>query len=345
MPLTETKIKKLPRPSKYPKLHADRDGLYLKHTPAGLKTWVYRTRKGGRWTVRKLGEFPAIPLNVARSKVSQITDQAGHAPLTRDVVDEFWRKRIEPRYRRTNNVRTYANRLTDRFGSLPIDQLTTRALADDLKTYADRAPVAANRCLAFWKLVMRYAIGSGYIQVSPLQETSAVVVGGEEKSRDVTLTDDQIQALWQSDHKHAPLLRALLLTGCRISELQSARVEHLDGDRLHIPDNKSKRPHWVAITPTLRDQFGDWNGYLFEKVSPTAVQSRLRREGTAWRPHDLRRTFASIAAKTQPMHVLTKCLNHSMPGALAVYNRHDYEAERAEAAADIEAYVLGVAHG
>ena len=168
MPLTATRIDRLPKPTKYPKLHADGNGLYLKHTPAGLKTWVYRTRKGGRWSVIKLGEYPTIPLNVARSKLLQLQDSNSHAPLTREVVDEFWRKRIKPRYKNTKSVHTYADRLKDRFGRLPLDQLSTRNLVDDLKQYADRAPVAANRCLAFWKLILRFAIGSGYIKASPL---------------------------------------------------------------------------------------------------------------------------------------------------------------------------------
>ena len=46
--LTETKIKKLPVPDKYPKTYADgRDGLYIKVSTTGRKTWIYRSRKGG----------------------------------------------------------------------------------------------------------------------------------------------------------------------------------------------------------------------------------------------------------------------------------------------------------
>jgi hypothetical protein len=49
--LTRTKISRLTKPDKYPSLHADRDGLYLKHKPTGRKTWVYRSRKGGKKSV------------------------------------------------------------------------------------------------------------------------------------------------------------------------------------------------------------------------------------------------------------------------------------------------------
>ena len=294
--LTITKIKSLPRPQKYPSLHADRDGLYLKYAPSGRKTWVYRSRKGGKWTVQKIGDFPAIKIDVARARVAALLSREFTAPPTRDLVD-------------------------------------------DLNTYAQDAPVAANRCLAFWKLILKFAVESGYIRTSPLNETTAKVIGGEETEREVTLTDEEIISLWESTHDHSALLRGLLLTGCRISELQSARIEQIERNVLHIPNTKSKRPHWVYITPALREQFGDFNGRLFKPVSPTAVQARLRRINSRWRPHDLRRTFATLSARTQPLHVVSKCLNHVLPGMLSVYNQHDYPQEREQTATDVAAYI------
>ena len=337
--LTITKIKNLPRPQKHPSLHADRDGLYLKHAPSGRKTWVYRSRKGGKWTVQKIGDFPAIKIDVARARVAALVNREFTAPPTRDLVDEFWSRRIEKRYKQTKNVKVYAERMKNEFGQKPVDELTTRSLVDNLKVYAKDAPVAANRCLAFWKLIMKFAVESGYIRTSPLNETTAKVIGGEETEREVTLTDEEIVSLWQSTHEHSALLRGLLLTGCRISELQSAHAEQIEGDVLNIPETKSKRPHWVYITPALREQFGDFNGRLFKPVSPTAVQARLRRINSRWRPHDLRRTFATLSARTQPLHVVSKCLNHVLPGMLSIYNQHEYPEERKQTAIDVAAYI------
>jgi len=340
--LTDSQIRKLPKPGKYPSLHADTNGLYLKYATTGRKTWVYRSRKGGQWKVKKIGDYPAIKLNVARAKVAALVNQAFTAPLTNDLVDEFWHARIEKRYKKQKNVRVYANRLKVQFGHIHADELSTRQLIDSLKIYANDAPVAANRCLAFWKLIFRFAKESGYLQTSPISATTAKTVGGEETRRDITLSDDEIAALWASEHLHAPLLRALLLTGCRISELQAASLNDIYGETLHIPDTKSKRPHWVHITPLLQEQLGDFNGKLFQAVSPTAVQARLRRQKSLWRPHDLRRTFATIAAQTQPPYVLSKCLNHVLPGMLSIYNKHDYPLERQQASIDVANYVLKV---
>jgi hypothetical protein len=68
--LTDTQTRKLPKSDKYPSLHADINGLYLKHATTGRKTWVYRSRKGSQWNVKKMGDYPALKLNVARAKVS-----------------------------------------------------------------------------------------------------------------------------------------------------------------------------------------------------------------------------------------------------------------------------------
>jgi integrase len=342
--LTDTKINRFAKPDKYPKLHADRDGLYLKHAPTGRMTWVYRSRKGGKWTVIKIGNFPTLKTATARGKLAQLLDQAQAAPLTKDVVNEYWTQRIERKYKNHKNVSVYAGRLRDEFGNKPIDQLTTRELADSLKNYAKNAPVAANRCLAFWKLIFKFAVGSGYLNTPPLTDTTATDIGGPETKREITLTDDEIAALWRSEHAHAPLLRGLLLTGCRISELQAARNSDIDGDTLHIPITKTKRPHWVHITTELRAQFGDFNGRLFNAVSPTAVQARLRRQKSRWTPHDLRRTFATITAKTQPPQIITKCLNHVLPGMLSIYDQHDYREERQLASRDVAAYIMRVVH-
>lgn len=153
--LTDTKIDRLRKPDKYPKLHADRDGLYLKHSTSGRKTWVYRSRKGGKWTVIKSGNYQTLKTATARGKLVQLLERTQVAPLTREVVNEYWEQRIERKYKNQKNVNVYASRLRDAFGHKPKDQLTTRELADNLKDYAKDAPVAANRCLAFWKLIFK----------------------------------------------------------------------------------------------------------------------------------------------------------------------------------------------
>jgi integrase len=335
MKLTETVLRKLHTPANAELISDDlTSSLYLKLAPSGRKSWQYRTRKGGTWRVVTMGTHPVMTLALARQKALALAgDDIPDAMTFGQLLDVWFEKQIEPRYKVTKNIETYVSRGKDWLSNVQLSALTTKQLVGKLQNYAAVAPVGANRCLSNWKLALDYAVEIGVLTVNPLARTTARTVGGKEVTRSRTLTDDEINALWADTHEHAPLLKALLLTGCRISELQAATVDHLDGDVLRIPDNKSDRPHWVTVTPLLRELFGNYGKHLFDPRSPTAVQSRLKRAGMTWTPHDLRRTFATrLAGAGVAPHVVEKMLNHSMQGVMAIYNRHDYAPERTEAA-------------
>lgn len=332
MPLTETAIRRMPAPQKE-KLIGDERGLYLRCYPSGRRSWLFRTRVGGSWKTRNLGEWPAVSLAEARIKASSLSGKVLPDSVTFGaLLDEWFQRRIEPRYKAIRNIEVYVGKGKRWAGNDRLSQLTAARLVGLLSEYAESSPVAANRCLSNWRLALDYAVERGHIERNPLERTTSRAVGGEEKTRDRTLTDDEIRALWADSHPHGPLLRFLLLTGLRISEAQHARHEHIQDDMLNILENKSDRPHWVYLTKTAREQVTTKTGFLFEQRSNTAVQSRLKRAGAGWTPHDLRRTFATrVAGLGVAPHVVEKLLNHSLGGVLAIYNRHDYEAERIEA--------------
>lgn len=329
MPLTETAIRRMPDPPKE-RLVGDERGLYLRCYPSGRRSWLYRTRVGGSWKTRNLGEWPAVSLAEARVKASALSGKVLPESVTFGaLLDEWYQRRIEPRYRTTKTIEVYISKGKVWAGNDRLAQLTTARLVSLLAKYAQASPVAANRCLSNWKQALGYAVERGYIDRNPLERTTARAVGGEERSRDRTLTDEEIRVLWADTHEHGPLLRFLLLTGLRVSEAQSARLEHLEGDLLHIRQNKSDRPHWVHLPPMALQLIGNHAGYLFAQRSPTGVQARLKRAAVGWTPHDLRRTFATrVAGLGVAPHVVEKLLNHTLGGVLAVYNRHDYAEER-----------------
>ena len=328
-PFSETAIRQTKNPEKET-LWGDQRGLYLRAYPSGRRTWLFRSRVGGGWTTRNLGEWPSVSLAEARVKASSLSGkQLPEAVKFSDLMDEWYRVRIESRYRVTKNIETYVAKAKEWAGNDRLSQLTASRLVGLLRSYAEVSPVAANRCLSNWKLALDYAVERGYLENNPLGRTTSRAVGGEEKSRKRTLTDDEIKALWNDEHEHAPLIRFLLLTGLRISEAQAAQHDHLNGDTLVIKENKSDRPHWVHVTPLARQQITSMDGYLFEQRSPTAIQSRLKRAGMGWTPHDLRRTFATrVAGQGVLPHVVEKLLNHSLGGVMAVYNQHEYPDER-----------------
>lgn len=305
----------------------DGAGLYCRVRPNGTKTFVLRRKRSGNTTKVTLGSFSDMTIAEARSAAGKLSNVIETRKLTfGDTLDEWYTRRIEPRYRVTKNICTYVRLAKEEFGALPLRRLTTAALVRWLQRYAEKKPVAANRCCSTIKMALGYAVECGYLETNPLQAVTVRVIGGEEKSSDRTLTDAEIVALWKAENK---LLRFLLLTGLRISEGQQGRK---DGSKYRMDRTKNGDPHWVHLPALAEAQVEPFN------TSPTAVQAWLRRwcereEVSPFTPHDLRRTFATrLAGLGIAPHIIEKCLNHRMQGVMEIYNRHDYEPERVAAA-------------
>jgi len=89
----------------------------------------------------------------------------------------------------------------------------------------------------------------------------------------------------------------------------------------------SKKPHMGddTLNRAISSMFGREPG---RKVQPPNLMGDLQ----PFSPHDLRRTFRSLAASQGvPGHVAERCLNHKLKGVEGIYDRHDYLEERKEA--------------
>lgn len=324
--LSDRKIRDL-KPGAIDKWLSDGAGLNIRVRPNGTKTWVIRRKRAGKTTTETIGEFPDMNCASAREAFAKRSFLPTTQKLTfGDLLDEWFRRRIEPKYRVTKNIKTYVGRAKAEFGNTALPRLTTPQLVKWLQAYAEKTPVSANRCASNIKLALNYAVECGYIDRNPLQAVTIRVIGGEEKTRERVLTDGEIRTMWAWNKK---ILRFLLLTGLRISEAQHG---HKDGNRFRMDRTKNGDPHWIHL-PALADEQIE----PFAKT-PTGIQAWLKRrcakEGLEpFTPHDLRRTFATRLADTGiAPHIIEKCLNHRMQGVMGIYNRAEYEQERIAAA-------------
>ena len=179
------------------------------------------------------------------------------------------------------------------------------------------------------------AIELGWRDDNPAAVIGARVTGYKYEPITRVLTHDEIRQLWAWTGDNAALLRFLLLTGLRISEAQRGRAE---GPLWRVEKTKNGKPHWVFLSVTARAQ----TSAPFE-VSPTAVQAWVKRRKVGWTPHDLRRTFATLAMDNGVLpHVVEKCLNHSLDGMLRVYAHSEMSEERIAAAKTVERVVLEI---
>jgi integrase len=158
-----------------------------------------------------------------------------------------------------------------------------------------------------------------------------------------------------------PLLKLLLLTGCRLNELAKLHTDEINDDwtTLRLPGQRTKnhRPHDVHLPPLARDLLASVkrikgakfaftttgnspvSGWTKTKRRLDTAMLELAREERGkdakidpWRLHDLRRTCATgMAGIGVAPHVIEACLNH-VSGAKAsvagTYNRERYEPEK-----------------
>ena len=130
----------------------------------------------------------------------------------------------------------------------------------------------------------------------------------EQKPRNRRVHREQLQTFWEALHNlECPLQRDvfkfILLTGCRSSEARCLKVEHIDHLRQAFTFKDTKNGHDLTLPQTsmlsriINDRVtASVDGRLFPLASPKAITKHIERScGLHVSPHDLRRTFASLA--------------------------------------------------
>jgi len=188
-------------------------------------------------------------------------------------------------------------------------------------------------------------------------------------ARDRVLSNSEIACFWaacdKANQPFGPLLKVLLLTGCRLNEVAGMRRSELSDDLATwtIPGHRSKN-HLAHVVPLSKvaqkvleslDAGGDLifsttgntpvSGWSKIKARlDTAMIEKMREDAKAeglnpvkcklppWRFHDLRRTCATGMAEIgiAPC-IIEACLNHisgARAGVAGVYNRAAYAAEK-----------------
>jgi len=213
----------------------------------------------------------------------------------------------------------------------------------DIAQAIDRlgATVAANRALQYIKALFARFVDRGLLEINPAATLRKRV---KETSRDRVLSDLELAAVWEACGREGgwfgEFIRLLILTGMRRGEPLAGRF---DGSCITIDDPKQGRSH-VVVLPRKAVLIA---ARLFAKR--VRVRKRLgwgkrwarllwlaSLEGAGITIHDLRRTWATIAAAegVDPL-IVELCLGHVPAGVLgrvgAIYNRHSYRDRCAKA--------------
>jgi integrase len=258
-----------------------------------------------------------------------------------------------------------------------IQGVTKRDVIALLDGVNDRgSPIMANRVLSAVRKLFNWALARDVIQASPC---TLVTPPAPERSRDRVLSDNEIRLVWNAADgdgwPFGPLVKLLVLTGQRLSEVGGMRWEEVDlANKLWtLPPERVKNGELhevplsdavVAILAAL-PRIKTTKNFVFATRRDAAVSGFSRAkdridsaiaDATAddptvepWVFHDARRTMASGMARLGiQLPVIEKILNHTsgtFRGVVGVYQRHTYADEKRAAlqawASHVESVVTG----
>jgi integrase len=237
-------------------------------------------------------------------------------------------------------------------GHIPLPDLHRRDVTRVLDAKLASAPIVARRVFEDIRAMIRFAVGRGDLDHSPLDGLQAPPAS---KPRTRVLGENEIRVLWSfclaaegcSDERisigfSADVARAIklcLVTAQRLGEVTGITAGELDFDRKvwNIPGSRTKNghPHSVPLSPMALDIIGPI-GPSTKNVSNAIYEAQSRIGLDQWTAHDLRRSALTHMAQlgVSPI-ILGHIANHRTTTkagiTLGVYVHHQYEREKREA--------------
>ncbi len=343
-------------------------GFGVKVTPKGRKVFLVLFRTAGAGSrLRKytIGPYGRVTLNQARITAQKVfaakldgRDLAAEKNDSRrrmvadrvdDLLEAFIVQHLSQNRSAPEISRMLRREIGSAWGSRSIHEISKRDVIDVVSAIEQRgAPVAANKALKSIKTFLRWCVGRAVLDRSP---ADGVPLPVKEVTRDRVLNDDElarvITAARQIGGPYGGIVELLALTGQRREEVARCTWDEIDMGRrtwkLPSARTKNAKAHEVYLSDQAVAVLGrvDKIGTLVFSQSgtvPFQAFSVVKREldqlsgVTAWRLHDLRRTCVSGMARLGiAPHVADKVLNHqggTISGVAAVYQRHDFLAER-----------------
>ena len=153
-------------------------------------------------------------------------------------------------------VERYLDRYAKPLHGLPAMAVDRKRIADLLDTIAkEHGSISANRARTNLSALFAWAMRKGLHDQNPVIATEK----RKEKSRHRVLTDPELATVWNTlgEGDYADIVRLLILTGQRASEIGDLHWSEIDFDRdlISLPAERTKnaRPHDVPMSGSVRD--------------------------------------------------------------------------------------------
>ena len=350
---------------------ADLPGFGLRVRESGRKYYVAQFRANGRLRRMTLGRHGTVAPETARRRaMAFISDAKGGADpaaerdnsrktvtmktLGERFLEEYVPVHCKPStaYEYGRSVKLYIN---PHIGSRKVAQIQRSDIAELHHGMRDR-PYQANRTLGVLSKMFNLAELWGLrpdgsnpcLHVKRYKEEKRErFLCSEEFTRLGHVLDEILQDGSETRSAVAPI-RLLMLTGCRLMEIQKLRWENVDlgAGELHLPDTKTGgrivplAPSAVRLLASLpRDEDNPWviagrkpGSHLTDLQHPwRRIRERAELDGV--RIHDLRHSFASRAlALGEGLPMIGKLLGHTQVQTTARYAHLARDTVKASAA-------------
>jgi len=390
MKLTEKTVAglKLP-PGVDERLFSDDDltglSLRLRRGANGVaRSWVYRYAIAG--ASRKVTfDFAGHNLTAARKRAGDLQARLrlGHDPAqqrarTRADAEQtvvaalqtyLPQKRLTLRPRSYTEVERHLLTYWKPLHRLPLRTVTARDVnARYLAVAKDSGRTTATNSWRSLSAFFGWCLRQGLVERNP----TLGVERFPDRKRDRVLSAAEIKMVWDATagaDDYSAVVRLLLLTGCRASEIAALTWDEIYSDRIMLPPErtKNKRQHVIPLTITMRailngrerrpgkkHVFGRHHDRPFTGwgESKAALDARIKAAGVTMKPwtnHDARRSFATGLGElgVEP-HVIEAAINHASGfrhGVAGNYNHAKLERQVRQAFNLWDAHVREVVEG
>ena len=358
--LTEITLRNLPIPLIGQVTYDDEGSpLRVRVSQGGAKTFVVSLGRGRRYTIGRFGEVSLLDAREAARRLRAEKTLGRILPATKNLGEA--RTEYLAALDIRDNTRLYYERNLRLLTMPKLSDVTPR---DINRIIDDLGRSSGNQALATYRAFFKWCIRRHYLEKSPCD----LMRVGKSNRRARVLDERELKAVWTGAEElgghFGSIVRLLILTGQRRSEIAGLRTNFFKEDLCTLPSNLTKngREHTFPIGPlaaavlsehlsndvngaplfaargTMDKPFNGWSKKpALDKLSAI----------TDWTLHDLRRTFRTIHAQIgTPPHIAERIINHvsSRSELEEIYNQYKYLAEMKQATSEFDAHITSIVY-